>query len=421
MRGTHFALASFLWFAVLTIWVDERWAWSLFQIGIFALAGARILTRHAVRLDRAAVPLAAAAAWPMLQLALGTSVSPGETSIAALDWFTFLVVFVLACDTCRSPERRRWLLSVSALFGASVSLVATVQSYASPGSIFGAIPTGYTSGVFGPFLYRNQFAAWLELLLPVSMWLAILEVRLRSLWGTTAIVMYAAVVSSASRAGIVFASAEVLCVFAAAALRAHSNRGALTKAAVQFVALAGVATAVVGWHEAANRWKLSGPETLRAEAVRASLQVARDYPWSGTGLGTWRQMYPRYAAFDSGLELNQAHNDWVQWAAEGGLPFAIFLAIFALLLWKPAFRSIYGLGTVVFLAHALMDYPMQQRPALAAWFFAVAGATVASYERSGRPHELLRRTRSRFLRVRGRDPSGIQTFGPAGSSGSLQR
>jgi hypothetical protein len=29
---------------------------------------------------------------------------------------------------------------------------------------------------------------------------------------------------------------------------------------------------------------------------------------------------------------------------------------------------------VAFLLHALVDYPMQQRPVLAAWFFVMAGA-----------------------------------------------
>lgn len=60
-----------------------------------------------------------------------------------------------------------------------------------------------------------------------------------------------------------------------------------------------------------------------------------------------------------------------------------FLFVFAILLCKPALQSIYGLGTVAFLLHAFVDYPMQQRPALAAWFFALAGATFVW--RNGRP------------------------------------
>ena len=88
-------------------------------------------------------------------------------------------------------------------------------------------------------------------------------------------------------------------------------------------------------------------------------------------------MYPRYAGLDTGVVVNQAHNDWAQWAAEGGLPFLVVMILFAGLLCKPAFRSIYGLGVAAVLLHALVDYPMQQRPALAAWWFAMAGAVCA--------------------------------------------
>ena len=45
-----------------------------------------------------------------------------------------------------------------------------------------------------------------------------------------------------------------------------------------------------------------------------------------------------------------------------GLPFVACMIIFAGLLLKPAIRSIYGLGVVALLLHALVDYPMQQRP-----------------------------------------------------------
>ena len=53
------------------------------------------------------------------------------------------------------------------------------------------------------------------------------------------------------------------------------------------------------------------------------------------------------------------------------------MILFAGLLCKPAFRSIYGLGVAAVLLHALVDYPMQQRPGLAAWWFAMAGAAWA--------------------------------------------
>ena len=144
------------------------------------------------------------------------------------------------------------------------------------------------------------------------------------------------------------------------------------------------------------------------DAVRASLAMIHDRPWMGSGLGTWTLMYPRYAGLDTGLAVNQAHNDWAQWAAEGGLPFLLIMILFAGLLCKPAFRSIYGLGVVAVLLHALVDYPMQQRPALAAWWFAMAGAAWArGAVANGAYDDVLRRTGRARRGVAPGDPAGL--------------
>jgi hypothetical protein len=39
--AVKYALAALLFWAILTIWVTERWAWGVFQLGIFALAAWR--------------------------------------------------------------------------------------------------------------------------------------------------------------------------------------------------------------------------------------------------------------------------------------------------------------------------------------------------------------------------------------------
>ena len=75
---------------------------------------------------------------------------------------------------------------------------------------------------------------------------------------------------------------------------------------------------------------------------------------------------PLYAIVDIGAFANQAHNDWLQWAAEGGVPFSIMLA--SLVLWslRPAFHSIWGLGVLAVFLHAIVDFPFS-RPALGSW------------------------------------------------------
>jgi len=45
---------------------------------------------------------------------------------------------------------------------------------------------------------------------------------------------------------------------------------------------------------------------------------------------------------------------------------------------------LWGIGMLAVFVHCLMDYPMQQRPALAAFFFAMMGCVVGSRSDSPR-------------------------------------
>ncbi|HXN45440.1 MAG TPA: hypothetical protein VN893_02295, partial [Bryobacteraceae bacterium] len=87
-------------FGILTISVAARWPVAIFDASLFALAAvwaARLLARpFAFRSSPLAAALAAAAAWPLVQLAAGSSVYRFETFSAALVWAAHLTVFLLA-------------------------------------------------------------------------------------------------------------------------------------------------------------------------------------------------------------------------------------------------------------------------------------------------------------------------------------
>ncbi|MCP5116599.1 MAG: hypothetical protein GY953_37700 [bacterium] len=92
----------------------------------------------------------------------------------------------------------------------------------------------------------------------------------------------------------------------------------------------------------------------------------------GFGLATWSTAYPAYARFDDGLFDNQAHNDWAQWAAEGGIPFLLLMLLMAGLLTRPAMRTVWGVGLLAVLVHCFVDYHFQQRPVFGYVYFALA-------------------------------------------------
>jgi O-antigen ligase len=115
---------------------------------------------------------------------------------------------------------------------------------------------------------------------------------------------------------------------------------------------------------------------IRREFAVSSLHMIAAHPWSGVGLGAWPTAYPRYAILDPGTFANQAHSDWLQWAAEGGIPFGIAMATLFCWCVLPAFRSVWGLGVIAVFLHAAVDYPFS-RPALGSWPILIIGMLAA--------------------------------------------
>jgi O-antigen ligase len=386
-RRLAVGLACLLAAALLTLWAPSRWALAAVQIGLCLFAGlwlaAMVRDATRVRLDALLVPLALAAAWGWLQLLAGQTVYRWATEQAALDWCFRLIAFFLALQLYREEALRRKLLAGLLWFGFAVSVTASLQRFTAPDRIFWWFDTGGIRGVMSPFVYYNQYAAFIETVLPLALAAALTERPRVWLHGTMAAVMIASVVASQSRAGAVLVALETLAVFALSGRRIRAARSHLVQAVAGTVLLALAFAAVLGWGPLWEKLRRADPWGERRLLTLSSIEMALDRPWLGCGLGTWPVAYPAYARFDDGLFDNQAHNDWAQWAAEGGLPFFLLMVAFAALLARRALASVWGLGLVAVLAHCLVDYHFQQRPAFGYYFFALAGV-LAAERREGR-------------------------------------
>ena len=149
------------------------------------------------------------------------------------------------------------------------------------------------------------------------------------------------------------------------------------------VALLVLFVLVVGWDTLYDRIRASDPYFGRGELYRSSLKMIRKNPWKGTGLGTWTSVYPAYASKDFGVFVNASHNDWLQWAADGGIPFAgLLFVVFAGSI-VIARRVPWALGVPMVFLHSVIDFPMQGR-FLPAFVFLILGvAARTSQEISG--------------------------------------
>jgi hypothetical protein len=317
--GLRTALAWLLAFSILTLWVLERWAVSGVQVGIFLMAAmwlaGVVVHKYPIRWSWVFIPLTGVVVWGCAQLAFGETVYRWATGNAVLDWGARLSVFFVALQVYDDAAARRRLLRALLWFGFGLSVVASLQLFLTPGKVFGVFETGLSGGVMGPFLYHNQYAAFVETIMPLAVLGAVEERTGRLLYVVMAGAMIASVVASTSRAGTVAVMAETVAVLWLARMRRKGRRvGLVLGGTALFVVIFG---ATVGWGTLWTKLQRADPYAQRRELLYSSLRMAADRPWMGFGLGTWAAAYPAYADFDDGLYDNQAHNDWVQWAAEG--------------------------------------------------------------------------------------------------------
>jgi hypothetical protein len=356
------------------------------QVGIFALGLGWLIVfaRQGGQacLDPLLALLAAATLWGVAQLALDSTVYPWATKGAVLDWFTRLTVFFLALQAYDSDRKRQGFLRGLLWFGFIVAIQTSLQKFTSPQKILWLFPTEL-KGVMGTFVYHNQYAAFIETVLPLALTRAILERDRAWLYGAMAAVMMASVIAGESRAGAFILLVETVSVAALWRWRIRLPWRRLAPAAAITALLVVAFAAAMGWGPLWQKLQRTDPWGERRQLTMSSLEMAMARPWMGFGLGTWATAYPAFARFDDGRFENQAHNDWAQWAAEGGLPFLMLMLASGGLLVRPALKTIWGVGLLAVLTHCLVDYHFQQRPAFGYYYFALAAAATRAAAADG--------------------------------------
>jgi O-antigen ligase len=372
-----------LLFSVLTVWTHDRWAISSTQVAVFLLA--LVAAFRSTILGSGwpknwlQFPLFATVIWGLVQLETNRSVYRYETWSAVLDWITVAFAFVIGVQVFENESLIRGFRLLAIYFGALLALVAILQLFSAEGKVFW-IYSPVQGTPMGPFANRDHYSAYIELLLPFALWEALVDRRRAILFGCLAAIMYASVIAGASRAGSVLVNLELGAVLIPALTRGGriGSRGA-GRVILRIALLVLIFSAIVGWDVLLKRFEERDPFAGRREAWISGVAMIRDRPWMGCGLGTWTTAYPAYAIIDIGAFLNAAHSDWVQWAGEGGIPFAVLMLIVAARALQLGIRAPWGLGVTFVFLHCLVDFPLQ-KPPIFLWVIVVLAALEA-----GRP------------------------------------
>lgn len=385
-------LASALMGTVLVDWSHQYWSVAGPQIAAWALVIAWAVM-FAIRPSTLKPPplswaLLTIGLWGPLQLALGITVSRFATLQASLAWASCAAFFWVGAQALASEEVRERFLTVMLAFCGVIAVLAVLQFYTAPDLALWMIPT---PDCIGPFIYKNHFAAFVELLFPVAIVRILVDRHRALLWGVIAATLFAAVVVSASRGGVAVLTAELVVVLAIGARRRWIPARRVWLLSLQLPVLFAVLVALFGFQSIWAHFHETSSGGIRKKLVISTLEMIAQRPLQGYGLGAWRTAYPRYARFDNARYANEAHNDWLQWASEGGVPFALVLAGLAAWSMRTAWRRPWALGPAAIFVHSLIDYPTRD-PAVMGLMFVMLGAAAATAIPAAAPIPLRSRT-----------------------------
>src|SRR6266852_8293631 len=348
-------------------------------------------------------PLAALSLVVLGQWFFRWTASPYNTRMELLLLLADLIVLFLAVQAFRTLEDWRDFVWFGMFFGFLVSLFAILQHLTSNGKLYwfreirsGGLP-------FGPYVNRNHFAGFAELVLPLALVPLVLGRVRRERWpvvGLFAVLLIGALFLSASRGGLVSFGAELGVLALVMILRRTVGKQLLAGAAVLMVALLLVSWLGVGQilQRLSTVQLLEVTAGKRASMRGDSLRIFLDHPFVGTGLDTLQIVYPPYETLYDGKIVNHTHNDYLEALAEtgiaGGLCCAWFIGVLLAESLKRlrqrnnSFAGVLQLSGLVacsgFLVHSLVDFNLHI-PANALLFFLMAHLATSEIQHASPP------------------------------------
>jgi O-antigen ligase len=337
-------------FTVLAHGAVEAWSESLLEIGaaVLLLIWAVLVYRDAtlkIRWSALNGPLLCLLGIGLAQLIFHLTANSYLTRTELLKLVSYFIVFFLTAQAFRERAdlvRLAWFL---VFLGFAVSLLGIIQYFTAEGKIYWFRELTLGGSPFGPYVNRNHFAGFVELLLPVGLALLVFRGLHRDAFtmvGLLTIVPLGAVILSGSRGGIVSVAFElgVLVLLARSRKRPEGPR----IAALAMVGLAAMALiAWLGAGEAIERFsEVHVGDVLlarRATMFRGTLHIFLDHPITGCGLGTLVSVYPRYETGYDGKVVDHAHNDYVEILAETGIVGGLCCAVFLWILFREARKN----------------------------------------------------------------------------------
>jgi O-antigen ligase len=241
---------------------------------------------------------------------------------------------------------RRLLITVKAVSGLAVfiAFLSILQRITAPDTLFWFRELTDGKTAFGPWVYRNHYAGFMVMLCPLTVSQFLLhhpateqfatfrqkllayfsekKVALHLFWGFGSVVILASVFLTESRGGILsIFCGTLLCFFLIARQRERSGKLSLLILIIGLLIIVGW----YSWEPIIERFSSildSASGKIRDDRLLIwadTLKVLADFPLTGSGFGTFVDIFPGYKTLPDDLLYEHAHNDFLELLTEGGL------------------------------------------------------------------------------------------------------
>jgi len=302
------------------------------------------------------------------------TLTPFDTEGEFLKYLCYVLFFFLSLNLIRYSRVYLTLYRIVIVVGTVVAAIGITQSVWSNGKIYWTYDAA-SGSPFGPFVNHNHFAGYIELSLGLALGMLLSEIRhfkdknaFRGIGGyfawtlhregsgvwmvfVASVLMLIALMASLSR-GAVLSFALACVLFGLRALVFEHREEAETpntrrRKNVRLLAGAGLASILVlmllwaGTPYARTRWSNLYDASLRYRLSiwNDSVHALSDFVLTGTGLGSFRTLFPRYMTAPISSEVTHAENEYLQWTFETGfLGFVLLVMVGMALAYQIYFR-----------------------------------------------------------------------------------
>ena len=262
-------------------------------------------------------------------LAMPISFNKYQTISETIRWAAFFTVFTISAVIFTDRENLRGTLKTLSIFGFSLAIFAIIQKATWNKGIYWIWELALGGQPFGPFVNRNHFAGLMDMLIPLSLGLTLTQKtrEKKILFGFMTVIMAVSIFFSLSRGGILSFFAGMV-IFSLLEILRHKQAkkvwliGLFVTVVLCYVIYLGVSPIMQRFSET----DISNEERLVVWS--ATWHAVKDFWLTGSGLGSFINIFPLYSPPISGGIYDHAHNDYLEFFLETGLPGAFFLLVF---------------------------------------------------------------------------------------------